>query len=224
VSSEVKRIHLTEIEPVKIRGNLSWHPVRKALGISAFGINAYTADAGQEVIEAHDETGPGAGHHEEVYVVLAGRATFTVNGADHDARAGTILFLDDPTEHRQAMALEDGTTVLAVGGQTNATFQPSPWEYVFLAIPAIEAKQWEEARARLLEGLKHYPGNGSLLYDLACVEAREGSRDEAMAHLAAAVEAWPKFRAHAARDQDFTSLHDDARFADFFGDADIDVG
>jgi mannose-6-phosphate isomerase-like protein (cupin superfamily) len=96
VSGDMKSAHLTEIEPVKIRGKLSWHPIRRTLGIRAFGINAYTANTGQEVIEAHNETGPGAGHHEEAYVVVAGRATFTVNGAEHDAPAGTILFLDDP--------------------------------------------------------------------------------------------------------------------------------
>jgi quercetin dioxygenase-like cupin family protein len=213
----MKSAHLREIEPVRIQGKLLWHPVRKRLGISAFGINAYTADTGQEVIEAHNETGPGAGHHEEVYVVVAGRATFTVNGADHDAPAGAILFLDDPTEHRRAVALEDGTTVLAVGGPSDAAFQPSPWEYVFSAIPAIESEQWEEAKIRLLEGLQQYPGNASLLYDLACVEAQAGSRGDAIDHLAAAIEAWPKFRADAAKDQDFASLHNDARFAGIVG-------
>jgi hypothetical protein len=164
--------HLGEIEPIKIGGKLSWLPVRKTLGIRAFGINAYSADAAQEVVEAHDETGSGAGHHEEVYVVVSGRATFTVNGVDHDAPAGTILFLDDPTENRRAVALEDGTIVLAVGGQPGAAFQPSPWEYVFSAIPAIEAEQWGDAKAQMLEGLEQHPGNGSLLYDLACVEPR----------------------------------------------------
>ena len=215
----MRSAHLTQIEPVKIRGTLSWLPVRRTLGIRAFGINAYTANAGQEVIEAHNETGPGAGHHEEAYVVVAGRATFTVNGVEHDAPAGTILFLDDPTEDRGAVALEDGTTVLAIGGQTDAEFQPSPWEYVFSAIPAIEAGQWDEAKVQLLEGLEQHPGNASLLYDLACVEAQSGSRDDAMEHLAAAIEAWPKFRAHAARDQDFALLRNDARFADIVSDA-----
>ncbi len=37
-------------------GTLVWKPVRKTLGLTAFGINAYTAaSAGDEVVEDHDE-------------------------------------------------------------------------------------------------------------------------------------------------------------------------
>jgi hypothetical protein len=215
----MKITHFSEIEPIRIRGKLSWYPIRRTFGIRAFGINAYSADAGQDVIEPHNETGPGAGHHEEVYVVIAGRATFTVNGVDRDAPTGTILFLDDPTENRQALALEDRTTILAIGGEPGAAFQPSPWEYVFSAFPSIEAEHWEEAKARLLVGLEQHPGNGGLLYDLACVEAREGSHESALTHLAAAIEALPNFGALALTDKDFGSLRNDSRFAEIVNGA-----
>jgi hypothetical protein len=213
----MKSIHIAEIEPIRVAGSLSWRPVRKTLGIRAFGINAYTADAGQDAVETHDELGSGAGHHEEVYVVVSGRATFTVNGAEHDAPVGTILFLDDPTEKRGAVAVEDGTTVLAIGGEPGAAFRPSAWEYVFSAIPAIKAGQWEDAKAQMREGLEQHPGNGSLLYDLACVEAQEGAHDAAVEHLTAAIEVWPDFRALAAKDEDFASLRSDSRFAEIVG-------
>jgi hypothetical protein len=43
-----------------------WRPVRRPLGITAFGVNAYTADgAGDDLIEPHDEASPGSGRHEE---------------------------------------------------------------------------------------------------------------------------------------------------------------
>ena len=69
--------------------------MRRTLGIGAFGINAYTANAGELVVEEHDETGAGAGHHEELYVVVTGRATFTVDGESFDAPIGTMVFLPD---------------------------------------------------------------------------------------------------------------------------------
>ena len=69
-------------------GDLLYRPIRRAMGVSAFGINAYTgADAGDEVIEAHDEQGDGSGHHEELYVVMTGHAGFVLDGED-DRRAG----------------------------------------------------------------------------------------------------------------------------------------
>lgn len=55
--------------------------MRHRLGIGAFGINAWTAqEAGQEIIGEHDELGPRAGNHEELYIVISGAATFTVDG------------------------------------------------------------------------------------------------------------------------------------------------
>src|SRR5204863_3511313 len=112
----VKVARIKEIEPILVAGGeLQWRPLRRTLGIEAFGINAYTADAGELVVEEHDETGDGAGHHEELYVVVTGRATFTVDGEEIDATVGTCVFLDDAKERRGARAVVDGTTVLAIG-------------------------------------------------------------------------------------------------------------
>lgn len=113
----MKTLRIDEIEPIPVvDGDLDWRPIRRTLGIGAFGINAYTANAGDLVVEEHDETGAGAGHHEELYVVVTGRATFTVDSESFDAPVGTLVFLDDPKERRAARAVEDGTTVLAIGG------------------------------------------------------------------------------------------------------------
>ena len=61
---------LTEIESVEGAGTLRWTPMRKHFGITAFGVNAYTAtEAGQDVVEEHTEERLG---HEELYVVVAG--------------------------------------------------------------------------------------------------------------------------------------------------------
>lgn len=93
----MRSIHVSAIEPLRLRSfAFLWRPVRHALDVESFGVNAYTQpDAGRELIEEHDETGGGAGKHQELYVVLAGRATFTVGVEEVDAPAGTLVFRAD---------------------------------------------------------------------------------------------------------------------------------
>jgi tetratricopeptide (TPR) repeat protein len=209
----VKVARIQEIEPIPVvGGELQWRPVRRTLGIEAFGINAYTAGAGELVVEEHDETGAGAGHHEELYVVVTGHATFTVDGEEIDAPVGTCVFLDDPKERRGARAVEDGTTVLAIGGERGAAFKVSPWEFAFAGVPAWEAERYDEAKALLLEGLELHAGNASLLYNLACVEALMGDKEAALEHLAEAAKN-ERFRELAKTDSDFDSLRGDPRFS-----------
>jgi tetratricopeptide (TPR) repeat protein len=209
----VKVVRIQEIEPIPVvGGELQWRPLRRTLGIEAFGINAYTANAGELVVEEHDETGAGAGHHEELYVVVTGRATFTVDGEEIDASVGTCVFLDDPKERRGARAVEDGTTVLAIGGVRGEPFKVSPWEFAFAGSPAYDAKRYEEAKALLVEGLEVHPGNTSLLYNLACMEALLGERDAALEHLSQA-KSNPRVREWAETDSDLDSLRDDPRFS-----------
>ena len=124
---------LDDIPGVKEHGlevEADWRPVRHQLGIDAFGINASAAtEAGQVVIEEHhelDDAG-GPGHH-ELYFVHTGLARFTVGGESFDAPAGTLAYLDDPALVRMAVAVEAGTTVLAVGAQPGVAFEPSEWE------------------------------------------------------------------------------------------------
>jgi len=134
-----------------------------------------------------------------------------VDGVDLDGPVGTCVFLDDPEERRAAHAVEDGTTVLAIGGVRGKPFTVSPWEFVFAGVPAYEGRRYDEAKALLVEGLELHPGNASLLYDLACMEALLGERDAALEHLEAAVRD-PRFREFAETDSDLDSLRDDPRF------------
>src|SRR5581483_2524905 len=81
--------HLSDIEQRD-----TWLPVREHFGIGAFGTNAYRAkEAGDAVIGEHSEV---MAKHEELYLVLNGHATFTVNGDEIDAPAGTLVFVSDP--------------------------------------------------------------------------------------------------------------------------------
>jgi hypothetical protein len=111
-------------------GASDWKPLRHHFGIRAFGLNAWVArEAGQELVEEHDEAdGTGAGGQEEIYAITRGRATFTVDGRQVDAPAGTVLHVGDPRLVRSAVAEEAGTTVVCVGAEPGRPFEPSEWE------------------------------------------------------------------------------------------------
>ena len=208
-----KVMHLTEIEQLSGPGSLTWLPVRRALGIEAFGTNAYIADkAGEDVVEPHtelDENEDPARGHQELYFVARGHATFTIDGVQHDAPGGTYVFIPDPTSHRHAVAKEPGTTVLSFGGPP--TFQPSAWEWAFVAAPLLRSDP-VRARSALTDGLARRPEDPGLMYNLACLEAIEGNADAALALLERAFEGLPSLRGDAAADHDLASLREDPRF------------
>lgn len=202
--------HLSEIEAIPVPETLEWTPVRRHFGIHAFGVNAYTAaEAGQEVVERHTEEVRG---HEELYVVIAGRATFTLDGEELDAPVGTAIFVRDPAVERHAVAAEPGTTVLALGGKPGVAYSPGPWEWVFVARTLGEKGDFDGAIAELKGGLDVHPENAALLYWLARTEAEAGRGDDALAHLARAVAGRAELGARAREDDAFASLRDDARF------------
>ena len=181
---------LDAIEEVPaVGGTLRWKPVRRTLGVRAFGVNAYAADAGQDVVEEHDETGAGAGGHEELYVVVRGRATFTLDGAEHDAPAGSLVFAGDPAVRRFARAIEDGTLILAVGADPAAPYEVSPWESWFLAEARSDAGDHDAALAIMGDAREAHAGNPAFHYNHAVFLARAGRLDDAAAELRAAVAA-----------------------------------
>jgi hypothetical protein len=107
-------------------------PIRHHLGITAFGVNGRIADAaGQALVLPHDEreNGPlGTDGHEELYLVLRGHATFTVDGVELDAPAGTLVVVRDPALVRSAVAREAGTAIVGIGAPPGRAFAPAPWE------------------------------------------------------------------------------------------------
>ena len=81
--------HLDEIDELN-DGRRPYRPVRHHFGITAFGVNAWTApEAGDRIINEHDEADDG---NEELYLVTQGRAVFQLDGERVDAPAGTLVF------------------------------------------------------------------------------------------------------------------------------------
>jgi tetratricopeptide (TPR) repeat protein len=213
MSAGWEAVNLGGLDAIPVGEGLIWHPVRRQLGIRAFGVNAYTSDAvGHQVVEEHDETGSGAGGHEELYVVMRGRARFTIDGEILDAPMGTLVFISDPKVKRVAIAEEEGTLVLAVGGEPDRAYAISAWEFNFAATPLFREGRFAEAIQILEEGLRACPGNAALLYNLACAESRGNRPLDALAHLQAAVDANPEYRLRARRDPDFDPIRREQGF------------
>jgi len=195
-----------------IAGQARWHTIRSTLGIASFGINAWTAtEDAQQIIGEHDEANEGATGHEELYVVLGGDATFTLDGEVVDAPQGTVVHVPDPAVKRGATGTR-GTTILVVGAKPGEPFTPSGWERSAEALRFWPTEEWDRA-IEVLEGhLAETPDHPGTQYNLACAHARNGDSEVALDHLERAVELRPQFAEAAQTDDDLASLRDDPRF------------
>jgi hypothetical protein len=127
----VKRLEDLPLVPTDDPEDFDWYPIQHHLWLGAFGVNAYGADAGTDLVHEHDET---KGRQEELYVVLRGAVRFTLAGEELEARPITFVAVPDPTVSRAAVATEDGTLLLAVGAPVSSgfetTWRPEHFEHV----------------------------------------------------------------------------------------------
>ena len=106
-----------------------WMPVRHYFSIDAFGVNAYRAKAGASAVPENDESASG---HVELFYVAAGSATFTVDGEEVDAPAGTFVYIEDPAAKRAAKATADDTVVVAMGSVRGKPYEVLGWDTQYL--------------------------------------------------------------------------------------------
>jgi hypothetical protein len=202
-------VNISEIK----QGN-GWSPIRRELDVQAFGINAWSGDNGAKLVGEHDEKSTG---HEELYVVIAGSARFTVDGEETEAPVGTVVFVRDPASKRTAVASADGTTIISVGGKAGEAYKPLAWEVNAQVFELFAHDKIEEAKQMVTAALERFEDRGALLYNLACAEARLGEIDPAFGHLAEALEVRPSLSDLARDDTDFDALRGDARFDELVG-------
>jgi tetratricopeptide (TPR) repeat protein len=208
--------HLDEIEPLEGPDEVPIRPVRHHFGISAFGVNAWTAkNAGDRIIPEHDEDEPNG--QEELYVVTHGHATFELDGEKHDAPEGTYVFVP-PGVKRTAFGDEVGTTILAIGSASGKPYEVVGWELWHPLRKLYESGQTDEVIARLRAAVAETPQYGLLFYNLACCESLAGEKDEALEHLRRALELSEQMREYAKGDSDLDPLRDDPRFQALFAD------
>src|SRR3989440_945266 len=205
--------HLDEIDEID-DGREPWRPVRHHFGITAFGVNAWTArDAGDRIINEHDESDES---NEELYVVLRGRATFELDGERVDAPTGTLVFAR-PGVKRTAFAEEAETSILALGGIPGKAYEPDGWELWAPLRPLYEAGEYTEVADRLRGLVVAHPQYAGLVYNLACCESLAGRTTDAVDHLRRAIDMSERFRASSKDDSKFDPIRDEPAFKELIG-------
>jgi hypothetical protein len=205
--------NLDEIEQIT-DGREPWRPIRHHFGIESFGINAWTAaDAGDRIINEHDETDDG---NEELYVVTQGHAVFELDGERRDAPTGTLVYVR-PNVKRTAFAEEPGTTILAVGGVPGEAYQPDGWE-IWAPLRALyEAGDHTAVVERGREVIEANPQYAVPMYNLARCEALTGRTTDSIEHLRQAIERQERLRELAKQDSDLDPLRDEPAFKELVG-------
>jgi uncharacterized Ntn-hydrolase superfamily protein len=86
------------------------------------------------------------------------------------------------------------------------------WDALRRATSFHQPGKYAEGAALLRAELAKQGDDPVLLYDLACFESLAGDSEEALAHIARALELDPQLRPGAARDSDFDPVRQDPRF------------
>jgi tetratricopeptide (TPR) repeat protein len=211
-------VRVSKADAIAVAGG-HYQPVRRQLGVRGFGINAYFApNAGDQLIEPHDETGSGSGGHAELYLVLSGRARFVVGTSEIDAPEGTVVYVPDPETRRGAHAVEAATSAVVIGCPADRELPISPFEFWFVAEAPYNEGDYDRAIEIVTQGLEHWPEHATMLYQLSCYHALAGRSEEAIGYFERAVAGSPDLAEWARGDSDLDSIRDDPRFKELVGD------
>ena len=186
--------------------------VRRTFDITGFGVQAYSAPTGIDIIRAHDEMPLGEAGQEELYIVLNGAATFEIDGESIEAPEGSLVHVR-PTATRKATASQDGTKILVVGGTPGKAYEPYP-EEASEAFSAYGAGDYETALAKQRIVLEKRSEDPVVHFNAGCFAARAGLADEAIEHLERAVEINERIKELMSTDEDLDSIREDKRFAE----------
>ncbi len=208
--------HLDEIATFDDGRGSPFRAVRHHFAIRTFGVNAMVAaKAGDRLLNEHDESEPESG--EELYVVMAGHATFEIDELTVEAPTGIFVHVS-PGAKRTAFARDAGTTLLAIGaGPEGAPYAVSGWELFVPLLPLFEAEEYAEGAERGRQLIDENPSYSALLYNTACFEARAGQSEQAIEHLRRAVEIAPYLVDLVRDDEDLASLHGQPAFDEIVG-------
>jgi len=116
-------VDLTQ-HPVKPTGYGRWQQLNGPLGVDAFGVNAIACEPGEAFDIEHDEADTG---HQEIYVVVSGRAEFTIGDQRVEAGPGTVVSVPDPSATRSYRAIAADTRIVCVGSPVVAEGAYGEW-------------------------------------------------------------------------------------------------
>jgi tetratricopeptide (TPR) repeat protein len=208
VSDGYEILSLDEAETAQHRDS-TLIPVRHLLGFQPAGVNAWKGDTGDQLIPPHEEDSG----NEELYAVVRGRARFTVGEEEAEAPAGTLVFVP-PEDFRTAVASEDGTIVVVVGGSVGEAFNAGGWDSFALADTYRLAGRLDEAKAIIEQLIAEKPDHWAVHYNAGCLESLAGDSDAAITHLRRAKELDPggDSAQYFREDSDLDNVRDDPRF------------
>lgn len=196
-------------------GRCRYRPIRHHLGISAFGVNAWTGhDAGDLIINEHDEDDPT--RDEELFLVLQGRASFELDGDRVEAPPGTFVFAS-PLMKRTAIAEEPGTVIVAIEGTPGKAYDARGWELWAPLAPLYEAGEYAEVADRLRTLVETSPQYPMLFFNLGCCQSLLGRTTLALVSLRRAVEMSDEFRETAKTDPDLDPIRGEEAFQQLIG-------
>ena len=115
---------IDEIPPAKPDWPATWKSVRHHFGITGFGINAVTKDAGNVLIPEHDETASG---QQELYFVHKGEVTATLDGEQVTVSEGGVIYCPPETK-RKIESTASPTTLVCIGGTPGKPYEVGAWE------------------------------------------------------------------------------------------------
>jgi quercetin dioxygenase-like cupin family protein len=116
-------VHLSDV-PAHTIADARWQPLNEPLGIRNFGISAVAIEPGGDADIEHDEA---RSQHQEVYVVVSGRAGFRLGDTEVEAGPGDVVAVPDPAERRDYWALEPGTRIVCIGAGPGAEHDFGGW-------------------------------------------------------------------------------------------------
>jgi hypothetical protein len=131
----VRRLDELPLVPTDDPDDFDWYPVQHHLRLGAFGVNAFGGDVGTVLVTEHDES---ESRQEELYVVVEGSVRFTLDGQPVQASSLSFVAVPDPGVRRGAVAIEDGTLLLAVGAPADSGFTTSWREEHFEQVPRAD--------------------------------------------------------------------------------------
>jgi len=118
-----RMLHLPDVPETAIPAG-RWQPLNERLGITNLGVNAVVMEPGETADIEHTEEDGG---HQEVYVVVAGRARFRLGGEELEAGPGDVVAVADPAETRDYWAVEPGTRMICFGAGPGAEHPYGAW-------------------------------------------------------------------------------------------------
>ncbi|MGE4426126.1 MAG: cupin domain-containing protein [Solirubrobacteraceae bacterium] len=92
-------------------------PLRRALGVTSFGINQLVLQPGQRMRIHHHA------RQEEVYLVIAGRLTLVVEGEDHDLGPGELASIAPDVRRQVVNRGPEVLSLVALGGDVAVEHQ-----------------------------------------------------------------------------------------------------